>query len=62
MKGLISLFLAIVILGIAWGYADEGSRMMVKTVVTKNLLTIVIAIFVVAIAVFFSVNTTLRLV
>lgn len=62
MKGLILLFLSIAIFGIVWGYMDRYTRSNVKAVVRKNLLPITLAIFAVAVAVAFSINTTLRLV
>ena len=62
MKGLILLFLAIAIGGIAWGYADKPSRKGVSAFIKKNLLPIILAVVAVAVAIFVSTNTTLRLV
>lgn len=62
MKGLILLFLTISIFGIVWGYLSPDTRLEVKTVVRKNLLPLICAVLAVGIAVFFSLNTTLRLV
>jgi len=62
VKGLILLFLSIAIFGIVWGYMDRYTRSNVKSVVRKNLFPIVLGLLVVAVAIFLSVNTTLRLV
>lgn len=62
MKGLILLFLCISIFGIGWGYLDTDTRTSIKSVVRKNLFPIVLGLLVVAVAIFLSVNTTLRLV
>jgi heme/copper-type cytochrome/quinol oxidase subunit 2 len=62
MKGLVTLFLAIVVFGIAWKYMDRASKKSIKQVIAQNIGVIALATVAVAIAVFFSVNTTLRLV
>lgn len=60
MKGLVALFLAIVVFGIAWKYMDKQSKKSIKQVVSQNIGVIALAIVAVAVAVFFSLNTTLR--
>lgn len=60
MKGLIALFFAISVFGICWRYVDDGSKMTIKKVIRENLAPIVIAIVAVAVAIFLSMNTTLR--
>ena len=62
MKGLIVLFLAVTVFGIAWGYASVDAKEGVKKVVRKNILPISVAVLAVAIAIFVSTNTTMRLV
>lgn len=62
MKALVTLFLAIVIFGIAWGYTPPEAREAVKLTIRKNLLPIVFGIVAVAVALFVSTNSTLRLV
>lgn len=60
MKALISLFLALAIFGIAWGYTPEETRAGIKKMVRKNLLPIAFAVMATAMALFVSTNTTLR--
>lgn len=62
MKGLILLFLAICMFGIGWKYMDKASKKSIKEVAGNNLGVILFAFLAVAVAVFFSINTTLRLV
>ncbi len=62
MKGLILLFLTIVIFGIGLRYCSADSKALAKKIVRENLFVFLFALVAVAIAVFFSVNTTLRLV
>ena len=62
MRGLILLFLSIVGFGLFLQYADKSSKGKVFKFVSKNLLTILFAILAVAIAIFLSVNTTMRFV
>ena len=62
MRGLITLFLAVVVLGISWRYLDYSSRYYVKQVVKDNFFVVAVAILTVAIAIVFSINTTVRLV
>lgn len=62
MKGLVLLFLSIAVFGIGWGYASKKSRAEFKSFVAKNLLAILLAVVAVGVAVFFSMNTTLRFV
>lgn len=62
MKGLILLFLAIVLFGISWQYIDTPSRKVIQQFVRSNFWIVAVALLAVSAAVFFSVNTTLRLV
>lgn len=62
MKGFIFLFIAVAFGVIGWGYMDRESRAVVRKTVRRNLWAVIFALLVVALAVFFSVNTTVRLV
>lgn len=60
MKGLVGLFLAIVLFGVTWTYIDQPTRNKFKRVVKTNALTISGAVFAVAVALLVSTNTNLR--
>ena len=60
MKGLVLLFIAVAGFGIAWRYMDKVSKRHIKAVVRENLMPITAAVLTVALAVVFSLNTTLR--
>lgn len=62
MKGLILLFLAIVISVIGWNYCSRESRSAAIKVVKDNLFAFIFAALAVATAIFISTNSTLRLV
>jgi len=62
MKGLVVLFLAVSLFGIGWGYMDKDSKRSVKSVARKNIFPIAMAVVLVAVAIFVSTNTILRLV
>ena len=62
MKALIFLFIAICLCGIGWRYADKAVRRGISKAIRQNLMTILMALVTVAMVVFFSVNTTVRLV
>jgi uncharacterized membrane protein len=62
MKGLVLLFLAIVFAGIGWSYCSKESRQEAVKLVKRHLLVIIFGWLAVAVAIFLSVNTTLRLV
>ena len=62
MKGLLLLFISIVIVMISWSYLDSSSRKGVKKFISRHMWAVAVAVLAVAIAVFFSINTTLRLV
>ena len=60
MKAAVLLFLAIAVFMIGWGYLPCPVKKEVRKTVRKNLFAILAAMLVVAVAVFFSINTTLR--
>lgn len=62
MRGLVLLFLVVLLSIIAWGYVEGAVKKQVVAVFRKNLFAIIAASLVVAIAVAVSTNTTLRLV
>jgi peptidoglycan/LPS O-acetylase OafA/YrhL len=62
MKALVLLFLTLSGSLIAWRYMDKQSKKSIKQVAGQNLAPIVIAAVVVVVALFLSMNTTLRLV
>lgn len=61
MKGIVLLFLAVSTFGILWQYMDKTSKKQAKSIVSQNLMPITLGILAVAIAVFFSTNTNLKL-
>ena len=62
MKGLILLFLSVVAFVVGWQYMDKESKQSIKGIFSKNIAAVLLASLAVAAAVFFSMNTTLRLV
>ena len=62
MKGLVFFFLAIVFSLIGWNYCSAESRQGAKVIIRKHLYAFILATLAVAVAIFLSVNTTLRLV
>ena len=60
MKGLIGLFLSVVLFGIAWRYLDDQSKTSIKNVVKDNLFTVSTAALAVAVAIVLSANFTVR--
>ncbi len=62
MKGLVVLFLSVCLFGISWKYFPESSRKAFKTVVKENLMVVVLALLAVATAIFFSLNTTVKVI
>jgi hypothetical protein len=62
MKGALGLFVALAFCGIAWGYTPKGDRAAVKALLRKNLMAVLFALAVVAVALFFAINTTVRFV
>ena len=62
MKGLVLLFITIIFSGIGWRYCPPKTKREVTRTIKANLVVFILASIAVSIAVFFSVNTTLRLV
>ena len=62
MRGLLALFLAVVLFGVCWNYTSDYVRNTVRRVVRDNIIIFAIAAILVAGAVFFSINSTVRLV
>lgn len=62
MKGLTILFLAIVISVIGWNYCSPKSKKAAIKTVKENIFAFLLASLAVAVAIFFSINSTLRLV
>lgn len=62
MRGLVLLFLVTVFSIVGWSYCSNESREWAKKLVRRHILAFIIATAAVAVAIVFSVNTTLRLV
>jgi uncharacterized membrane protein len=62
MRGIILVFVSICILAIGWRHCSLESRDAVKNFLKANILSVILAWVFVSIAIFFSLNTTVRLV
>lgn len=62
MKAAFLLFAAIAIAGIGWGYIGDNDRATVRRTVRANLLPIIGAMLLVAMLIFFSINTSITLI
>ena len=60
MRGLLLLFIVICGIGIGWNYMTKPTRVALKKWLSNNLWVVILAFCMVGVAIFVSINTTVR--